>query len=240
MRLLCWNIHLGRRLAAVAGHVTASGSLQVIALQEASVHGGVEDAEAIARRLGPDYRAWQVTAQQLRGVPQANALVWDSRYLSVEDMEELPLPAPAGRLLRTLPASRRSALRLEGRTARGSLRVYNIHLDVLGLRHKAVQFEHVLKDAERRPPADLVLIAGDLNTYGPAQLRPWTALRRLAEQAGFADVTARVGWTHSAGAYRQKLDAVYARPAGGARARVLPVQRSHHVSDHRPLLVELP
>lgn len=204
------------------------------------MHGGVEDAQAIARQLGPEYRAWQVTAQRLRGVPQANALLWDSSFLQVEDRAELELPAPAGRLMRRLPPSRRAALRIEGATPAGSLRVYNVHLDVLGLSHKAAQFAHVLEDAARRPPADLVLIAGDLNTYGPARLRPWRVLRRLAEQAGFTDVTARVGWTHAAGAYRQKLDAVYAQPATGASARVLPLPRAERVSDHRPLLVELP
>lgn len=237
MRLLCWNIQLGRRLAAVTEAVIASAPLDLVALQEASVHDGVEDAEVIARSLGPSYRWWQVTAQHLRGKPQANAVVWDSDSVAVKGRRVIELPTPSGRVLRTVRPSRRSALHVEGRAGGRTLSLHVVHLDVLGVTHKVAQFQAVLDDATASAPADVALIAGDLNTYGPARLRPWVALDRAATRAGYAELTGQVAWTHAAGRLRQKLDAVFARPAGTlATARVLAVD----ASDHRPLLVELP
>src|SRR5437879_13475687 len=78
--LICtWNIQLGRRLDRILEAVRTHhdfARLDVMALQEASVHDGRTDAEAIASALGPEYRSFQATAQ-LRGErSQANALIW--------------------------------------------------------------------------------------------------------------------------------------------------------------------
>ena len=239
MRLVSWNIQLGRRLDAVEGalaKLAAEAPLDLVALQEASVHAGVEDAQAIAARLGPSYVGWQVTAQHLRGEPQANAVVWDTARVAIEARDVLELPTPAGRVLRALPPSRRSALRIEGTAGGTPFRLHVVHLDVLGLTHKVAQFRTVLEDARRRPPIELAIIAGDLNTYGPARLRPWTVLDRAAASTGYREVTAEAAWTHAAGRLRQKLDADFVSPPGTpAAGRVLPID----ASAHRPLLVEL-
>ena len=239
MRLVSWNIQLGHRLdgvQAALAQLAATAPVDLVALQEASVHAGVEDAAAIAARLGPSYRWWQVTAQHLRGRPQANAVVWDSDRVELTTREVVELPTPAGRVLRALPPTRRSALRVEGTAAGRSLRLHVVHLDVLGLAHKVAQFAAVVEDARSRPATELALIAGDLNTYGPARLRPWSVLDRTAARAGYREVTSEAAWTHAAGRFRQKLDAVFVSPAAtAASGRVLPVD----ASDHRPLLVEL-
>ena len=58
MRICSWNIQLGRRLDAVldlVSHDPAFKALDVLALQEASIHDGVLDGAAIATTLGDEY-----------------------------------------------------------------------------------------------------------------------------------------------------------------------------------------
>ena len=66
MRICTWNIQLGLRLEAVldavAGHPDF-GKVDLLALQESSIHDGRPDAEAIAEVLGPEFRSFQATAQ---------------------------------------------------------------------------------------------------------------------------------------------------------------------------------
>lgn len=236
LRVATWNVQLGLRLDLVLAGLASLPHLDLIALQELSSHGGRDDAEAIARRLGPGYRCAQFTAQHLRGVPQANGLVWDSQRLQVADARVLDLPTPAGRLLRRLPDSRRNTVLAEARVGRLQLRVYVVHLDVLGVAHKRAQLSRVLADAAARPAADLVLIVGDLNTYGLAGRPRWHRLRRLAREAGFEELTTGIGWTHRALGVRQKLDAIFASPPG------LPHRAWRELrpgSDHLPVLAEL-
>jgi len=80
-RICTWNIQLGLQLdtilAAIETEADFSG-LDLLALQEASLHDQVEDAFRIAEALGPTYDYFQVTAQLLGEAPQANALVWNT------------------------------------------------------------------------------------------------------------------------------------------------------------------
>lgn len=79
MRICTWNIQLGRRLQAVLDVVRTNQDfrgLDLLALQQASIHGGREDAAAIAEALGAEYAWFQATAQMLRGRDQGNALIW--------------------------------------------------------------------------------------------------------------------------------------------------------------------
>lgn len=236
LRIATWNVHLGLRLNRVLEELAAMPRLDLLALQEVSEHGGRPDADRVAEALGPRFRAWQVRAQHLRGMPQGNALVWDSLRVEVAERTVLDLPTPAGRLLKRLPPSRRNALVVDGCVGRRSLRVVVVHLDVLGIAHKHAQLSAVLDDAASRPEADLALIAGDLNTYGHPGAMRWTGLRALAARRGFEEVSTGIRWTHSAARVRQKLDAVFAAPRGlHHRAWTLPTA----ASDHRPVLVEL-
>ena len=236
MRLLSWNIQMGLRLPRVVEAITAQPELDFVALQEASVHDGVDDAERIARALGPTYRWWQVTAQELRGEPQANAAIWDTRSIAVDGRSVLELPEPTGRVLGVLPPSRRTALRLDGTHAGRRVAIHVVHLDVWGVTHKVAQFRAVLDDAAQPPRPDLGVIAGDLNTYGPPRIRSWSQIHRHAGDQGYRDVSSPIEWTHAAGRMRQKLDWIFVGPRQvPARAEVVHVGGS----DHRPLLLEL-
>jgi endonuclease/exonuclease/phosphatase family metal-dependent hydrolase len=178
-----------------------------------------------------------VIAQVVRGRPQANALVWDAERFQALRSEVVDLPMPTGRMLRRLPESRRNALLIEGRFRDRMLRVYTVHLDVLGIIHKQAQLLAVLEDADRRRPVDMTLIAGDLNTYGVRGRPRWAGLRALVDSHGFEDVSVDVGWTHrSRGGLRQKLDALLVRPPGLAwRAHAEPLDGS----DHIPIVAEV-
>lgn len=236
LRLATWNVQFGKRLALVLESLDALPRLDLAALQELSVHDGRHDAEAMARRLGPDWRWEQVTAQIVAGRPQANGFVWDSRTVDMLQVQAVQLPTPSGRVMRALPRTRRNAVVMEARIASRRLRLYAVHLDVFGITHKHAQLAHILADASRREPVDVILIAGDMNTYGIAGRPRWSELRRLAQTAGFEELTVRIGWTHRGLGVRQKLDAIFVAPTG------LPHRTWRFAlpgSDHIPVLLEL-
>jgi endonuclease/exonuclease/phosphatase family metal-dependent hydrolase len=236
LRLATWNVQFGNRLARVLASLGALRRLDLVALQELSVHDGRDDAEAMARRLGPDWRWAQVTAQVVSGRPQANGFVWDSRTVEALELQAVHLPTPSGRVMRALPQTRRNAVVMEAHIDHRRIRVYAVHLDVFGVTHKHAQLAHILADASIREPVDVTLIAGDMNTYGIAGRPRWSELRSVAHAAGFEELTVRIGWTHRRLGVRQKLDAIFAAPAG------IP----HRIwrlalpgSDHIPVLLEL-
>jgi endonuclease/exonuclease/phosphatase family metal-dependent hydrolase len=211
--------------------------VDLFALQEASVHAGRADAAEIAASLGGDYDFFQATAQKFRGREQANALIWrrglfeeTPEVVSLSDLPNLRLGRVERTLLRAIPPQRRIAIRAES----PHLRVYVMHLDVVGFAHKLEQFRAILDDMAERPPVPLTLLAGDLNTFGPPRLQLWRRIRRAAHDSGLVELTQHLRRTHWTA---QKLDAIY---AGGSvppkhRAWTLNVR----ASDHLPVFVEL-
>jgi endonuclease/exonuclease/phosphatase family metal-dependent hydrolase len=241
MRICTWNIQLGLRLDAVLNAVRTREDFREIdlfAIQEASVHGGRQDASAIAEVLGDDYAYIQATAQIRRGREQGNALVWHRGAFRPSPAQIVSLSgptavkiAPAERaLLRAIRPQQRMAVRAESR----ALRVYVMHLDVMGFTHKLVQLETVLTDMSARPPVPLTVVAGDLNTFGPARLRMWRRIDAAAHTAGLIEATKGVRRTHWTS---QKLDAIYVRAdrAFTHRAWALDLR----ASDHWPLFAEI-
>jgi endonuclease/exonuclease/phosphatase family metal-dependent hydrolase len=210
-----------------------------MALQEASVHDGVTDAATIAACLGANFEHFQATAQRRRGLEQANALIWRRGALpAAGEPETVPLPESptieVGHterlLLRVIPPQTRMAVRVEA----PGMRIYAVHLDVVGFTHKLEQFRAVLTDMEARPPVPLTIVAGDLNTFGPVRPHLWRRIASAAGRAGLVNLTAEVRRTHWTG---QKLDAIY------ASSRV-PI--THHAwtvgvraSDHLPVFADI-
>lgn len=236
MRIATWNIELGLHLPLILEGFARLQPLDVIAVQELSEHAGELDADRIAEHLGSEWHAAQATAQFLRGRHQANGFIWNTNRVNVAHVSTIALPTPSGRALRNLRPSRRNAAVMEARLGAQRVRLYSVHLDVLGVAHKHAQLARVLADATERPPVDLTVIAGDMNTFGIAGRPRWAALRRLAHEAGFEELTVNVGWTHRGLGVRQKLDAIFASPLGltyRSRRIVLPG------SDHIPIMAEL-
>ncbi len=240
MRVCTWNILLGLRIGAVLDAVRSIPDfkgLDLLALQEASVHAGTPDAAVIAAAMGPRYRYFQAAAQPVAGRVQANALIWREDLFDDDEHAVMSLSdIPAGRirraeraLLRAIPPQRRIAVRAES----PELRVYVMHLDVIGFTHKLEQFRTIVSDMERRPDVPLTLVAGDLNTFGPPRLGLWRRLRQTAHEAGLVELTQGLRRTHWT---RQKLDAIYVRSGSVPphRAWTVPVR----ASDHLPVFAE--
>jgi endonuclease/exonuclease/phosphatase family metal-dependent hydrolase len=240
VRICTWNILLGLRLNAVLAALETLPDFQeldLFALQEASVHDGRPDAAAIAEAMGPSYTYFQATAQLFRGREQANALVWRRglfeddapEVMSLSDLLTPPMSRTERALLRAIPPQRRIAIRAES----DALRVYVMHLDVIGFAHKLQQFRAILADMAVRSHVPLTVIAGDLNTFGPPRLQLWRRIRSAALEAGLVELTHGLRRTHWTA---QKLDAIYVRGDVGEdhRAWTLNVR----ASDHLPVFAE--
>jgi len=241
MRVCTWNIQLGLRRGAVVDAVRSRAGfegLDLLCLQEASVHSGREDAALVAEAMGPDYEHFQATAQLRRGVEQANAPIWRRDAFQLVVPHVLSLGDPAfGRmtraertLLRTVAPQRRIAIRAES----PNLRVYVVHLDVIGFKHKIEQLGAVIADMASRPQVPLTVVAGDLNTFGPPGLQLWRKLAASANEAGLVDVTRGVRSTHWTS---QKLDAIFVRAGGEIKSRAWTLDV--RASDHRPVFADI-
>ncbi|HEY6116724.1 MAG TPA: endonuclease/exonuclease/phosphatase family protein [Candidatus Dormibacteraeota bacterium] len=234
MRICTWNILLGLRLSKVLETVQSHPDfrhLDLFAIQEASVHQGRPDAETIAEAMGDGYDWFQATAQLFRGREQANALIWrrdlldrTPEVISLSDIRNMKLGRAERTLLRAIPPQKRIAIRAESE----ALRVYVMHLDVIGFTHKLEQFRAILTDSATRPAVPLTLIAGDLNTFGPPRLPLWRGIRSAAGNSKLVELTHGLRRTHWTA---QKLDAIYAGGAVGTthRAWTLNVRASDHL-----------
>lgn len=241
MRICTWNIQMGLRLETVldvVGSHSDFAKVDLFALQEASIHDGRPDAEAIAKVLGPEFRSFQATAQMLRGRDQGNALIWRLGAFDPSAPEVVALTGAGAirmthaerTLLRAIPPQRRIALLAESAT----VRVYVVHLDVVGFTHKLEQFGAVVADMEARPEVPLTLVAGDLNTFGMPRLQMWRRIRAAAKSADLVELTKAVRRTHWTS---QKLDAIYMKGASTVQhhAWALTVRGS----DHLPVFADI-
>ncbi len=250
IRLCTWNIQLGSQLDRIIAAIHEQrdfAALDLLALQEASLHEGQEDARAIAAALGPEYDSYQVTAHMLDGRVQANALVWNTASVQVSHRDCVKLPLlrevhvsrTERTLLRALPLQQRISVVVEGFVGEQSLRVYVAHLDVVGFGHKREQFLRILDDMRGKGAVQLTILAGDLNTFKFRARPSWAQLLAAAEAEGLQELTREIRWTHSVPRLRmkQKLDAIF---VGGARPlRHRTWSLDIRGSDHIPVFAEL-
>jgi endonuclease/exonuclease/phosphatase family metal-dependent hydrolase len=241
VRICSWNILLGLRLNSVLDAVSSLPDfhqLDLFAIQEASMHDGRPDAAAIAEVMGDDYGYFQSTAQLFRGREQGNALIWrrslfepaPPEVVSLTVSDAVTMTRAERALLRAVPPQKRIAIRAESE----HLRVYVMHLDVIGFTHKLEQLKGIITDMRARPPVPLTILAGDLNTFGPPRLRLWRRLRAAAHEAGLVELTHGLRRTHWTG---MKLDAIYAHgdTTSAHRAWTLNLR----ASDHLPVFAEI-
>jgi endonuclease/exonuclease/phosphatase family metal-dependent hydrolase len=114
------------------------------------------------------------------------------------------------------------------------VRIYVVHLDVVGFAHKLEQFRAVLADMAVRAPVPLTVVAGDLNTFGPVRPHLWRRIAAEADRAGLVNLTADVRRTHWTG---QKLDAIYASSNTPITHRSWTV--GVRASDHLPVFADI-
>jgi endonuclease/exonuclease/phosphatase family metal-dependent hydrolase len=173
-----------------------------------------------------------------RGLEQANALVWRRETFQPGEPQVVPLnssaPANLRRLERTLLKAIAPQQRIALRAESSELRVYVVHLDVIGFTHKIEQLRAVIADMAGRPQVPLTLVAGDLNTFGPPGLQLWRKLGATAAEAGLVEVTREVKRTHWTS---QKLDAIYACSEVSLASRAWALNL--HASDHQPVFADI-
>ncbi len=222
LRIATWNVFLGNFLPIVLNTIKSNKefkNIDLIALQEASVRNGIEDAKVIASTLGKNYKYYQITAQSIRGLVQANAIIWNSEKIKITKKTSFFLPTHEDvkiggferAIKNLLPSERRGGVMIEGQKGLKSFRFYSIHFDVIGFTHKKEQLKNVLQHDKERKPKDLVCVAGDINTFKILKRPLWTALARLSEEFGFLDITTTINWTFSRKLFRfrQKTDAIF-------------------------------
>lgn len=252
LRLCTWNIQLGLQLDRVLTAIEKQPdfhNLDLLALQEASIHSDREDASAVASALGSAYDSYQVTAHFLGKYAQANALVWNRERIRVHQQDTVVLPrvrqvklSRAERaVLYALPEQQRISVVLDGTRGDETLRAYVAHLDALGVAHKREQFFRILRDVRQREPAvDFTAVVGDLNTCRIHTRPTWGALRKAAEMEGFQDLTSEIRYTHHLVRrvrLRQKLDAIFVRSRRPMRYRSWTLDILG--SDHIPVFAEI-
>ena len=222
LRIGTWNVHYGIEYEALLGSMVAHKefkNIDFLALQEASVHNDKETAEIVAGVLGRRYNYFQFTTERDNGIPWANAIVWNEKKVNVTKKDILILPPFYSvklrrlekQVVRFLHKQIRTSVVIEGTTQDISFRFYIAHFDVIGLRHKRMQFWHIIEDNRSREKKDIELIAGDLNTFRILRRPRWTKIQKDAEQEGFKDITTDIRWTfaHDRFRYKQKLDAIF-------------------------------
>ena len=249
LRLCSWNIHLGLERAPLLRTVAsepAFAGLDVVLVQEASAGRDGADSHAIAEQLGPRYEAHQHELDCLRGRSRGMGFVWNPAIFQVRGVDVLPLPTvataelppPYRAWLRRMGIHDRTALVVDGCASGSRVRLYNVHLNHIGRLLQLQQLACLLADAQRRPPVDLTILAGDFNTLrvDARRWRQWFAAR---SHEGWLNATHDVRWTFRSPALplRQKLDHVLVKASSAIR---------HHAhapgvpgSDHLPVFVDL-
>lgn len=252
LRLCTWNIQFGFKLEIILDAITTQRdfrNIDLLGLQESSIHSEQEDAHRIAAALGPHYASYQFTAHVHREFAQANAMVWNTSRLHMGFTDSINLPrvgeVKLSRLERVLLRTKREQARisivLDCALGDEMLRLYVAHLDTLGLAHKWEQFNRILEDAaSRQPPVDFTIIMGDLNTFKIRSFPSWGRMAATAQKLGFEDLTTEIRWTHQAFRrvpVRQKLDAIFVRRAQPYKYRSWTLEIPG--SDHLPVFAEI-
>ncbi len=221
LNICTWNISFGNQIETVAQTFDNSAfkNIDVIALQEASIHNGVEDAKFLAQSLGRDFDSFQVKAQVSKRKDQANGFIFNNKTFKVTSKDSLVLPdyasAKLGKteyaLKHVLPKEVRNCVILEGIKGGKTVRIYNTHFDMIGFELKRKQLLSIMDIDALKKPADLVLITGDFNTFRVLRYPKWKKFNQDANKLGFYDITEHIEWTFHKKLirYRQKLDIIF-------------------------------
>lgn len=225
MRVVSWNIELGRNLDRAAEELKTLGGLEgadVVLLQEMDDSG----VRSLADALGMDYRYAAPADHPLTGRPFGNAILssWP-----MGEVESVPLPHTAA-VQGQLRAATVATVDVNGTT----IVAYSVHLEtvLLDLRRRAAQVRVLVADTEQRVDPHVV-IGGDFNSASTRSLRRFTA---ALEQAGFDHVSDRDAVTFQRFGRSFALDHLYTRALrrvdGGVVGRAT-------ASDHQPIWADL-
>lgn len=223
-RICTWNLHLGIELPLIIDSIknnTDFTKLDLLGIQEASIHNGRDDTETIANVLGPNFRYLQTNIAKRFGKPQISSIIWNQKKVHFKEIESFLLPKiiyegvsqPEKIFLKVLGGNQRNCIMFECTFNNKLLRFYVAHLNVLGFRNKRMQANFILSYDNNRKPADLSCIMGDLNTFKFKSRPTWKKVDEDFKKFGYNDLTSDIFWTfrdYRIG--RHKLDAIFIKP----------------------------
>ncbi|HEX6533724.1 MAG TPA: glycoside hydrolase family 3 N-terminal domain-containing protein [Gemmatimonadaceae bacterium] len=238
-RVLVYNIHAGKsaagadNLAGVADLVRDSGA-DIVLLQEVDQEtrrsGGVDQPAVLAARTGMHVAFG--SALDYDGGKYGVAIL--SRWPIVSDtMIPLPVTSPPRRAGGSYEP--RGALRVRVATPMGQLTVIDTHLDATGDDHWRRQEADTIASlvARERRRAALVIAGGDFNSTPESAVQ---GTLRAGMRDSWSECATGDGFTYPDDVPAKRIDYLYL--GGLVRCRSARVLETH-LSDHRPLLVEL-
>jgi endonuclease/exonuclease/phosphatase family metal-dependent hydrolase len=169
VRLCTWNIKFGAELSVICDVIkqtSAFHTLDLLALQEASVHNKQTDASTIAKTLGPQFSYYQVGYQRWGDTIQSNAIIWNSDTVQVTKQSSFDLPTREETKLswverwildNYVPAQKRNAVQVCGDIQKHNFSFVSTHLDV-GYIHKKVQLQRVLQRIDNDQKRSFLLL----------------------------------------------------------------------------------
>lgn len=224
MRVVSWNIELGRNIEQAADDIQHSEHLRdpdVLLVQEMAPH-TVAD---LADRLCLDFRFAAAASHPKTGTPFGNAILssWP-----MSDVIETPMPYTA-----TVMGQKRSAASAVLDVNGVEVVAFSVHLEtvLLATRHRVAQVRSVAEVTNFH--SHPCIIGGDFNTASARSLRNFDA---PLHSVGFERVT-----DSSMKSFRRfgrdfALDHLYVRDL---TAQSVGVEMSSTASDHQPVWAEL-
>jgi endonuclease/exonuclease/phosphatase family metal-dependent hydrolase len=249
LNICTWNISFGNQLQTLKKTFKKSAfkKIDIIALQETSVHSEIEDSKYLAEALGVNFASFQVKAQISKKKYQGNGFIWNTEDIKILKTESVILPdyKSAGiskseyALKHILPKETRNCVIVEGIKDGKKFRIYNTHFDMIGFDLKRKQLLSIMSLDSDKKPADLVLIAGDFNTFRVLKYPRWKKFNEEANRLGFYDITDHIEWTFHRKLirYRQKLDIIFLKKSGDISHKTS--LKFYPGSDHFPVFASL-
>ncbi len=224
MRVVSWNIELGRNIDQAAAEIEHSEHLRnpdVLLVQEMAPH-SVAD---LADRLGLDFRFAAAASHPKTGTPFGNAVLspWP-----MSDVIEIPMPHTA-----PVMGQKRSAASAVLHVDGAEVVAYSVHLEtvLLATRRRVAQVRSVADVTDCHP--DPCIIGGDFNTASARSLRNFDA---PLHSVGFERITDRSMTSFRRFGRAFALDHLYIRDLV---AQSVGVEMGSRASDHQPVWAEL-
>ncbi len=230
MRLVSWNIELGKNVELAAEELAATrisnrplAEADIILVQELDDVG----ANTLATKLGMDLRYEAPASHPDTGRPFGNAIL--SRW-PMGESEMVTLPHTA-----FVQGQPRAATTTTIEVAGSTVRAYSVHLEtvLLDVPRRVRQVRTVADDTRKRS-APIVVIGGDFNT---ASRRSSRAFNRPLSRAGFSRVSAPNAKTFERFGRPFTLDHLYAK--GHLAIDDCGVIAEARASDHQPVWADL-
>lgn len=224
MRVVSWNIELGRNIERAAADLAANERLRspdVLLVQEMAPRSVAE----LAERLDVDFRFVAPASHRKTGTPFGNAVLspWP-----MSDVIETPMPHTA-----VVMGQRRSVASAVVDVDGVPVVAHSVHLEtvLLPLRRRVAQVRSIAHATAEHPHPSIV--GGDFNAASSRSLRRFDS---PLHSVGFARVT-----DESMSSFRRfgrefALDHLYVRDL---TVRSIGVEATSAASDHRPVWAEL-